>query len=611
MRKYLLILFLSLCAASNAQFAPTSAKTRFVNGTALGTRDSSAYAANDSLVVVINRQGRMMYRSTDGYWKVLGTSSDSTAILSQVVRTFGNQTVGGNKTFTDTLRANSPQNFFGTNNTDGYIFLRGFNNSTARFLAQTGVSHVYNGLLISSNPENSNTLPRWDLDLGGNDAATFGNSDGFNIRRRRTQSGSFSSLFRVDSSGVATANGFSVLGTNASNSLGFQNWRIYNNAIGQLAINNLTTDLVLLSNANLALGVDMSGVNMSMSGRALFGGYSSTQTVGVNANPTPTNAVGFGVQQGSNNFNFTRTGTSYSYRGVGASTSMIFSSTDMSLLSDGGRITFNTANGEVGTFTSGGNFGVNTTSPNRFPATRGISVNGSVSSVLETLVTDANAGFLYSDGTQTIVGDRRNLPLIFRTNNANRGRITAGGNWLINTATDNGLDILQAAGSGSFTGGFTAQRGNFTSLVLNKDSVPLNTTNIMAMTLDSATGRVQRAQVSGSYTPTITGVTNVASSNTNVCFWSRAGRMVTVTGYLEVDPTAGNTATEFRLSLPIATSFTGGNSGKVAGAMVGLDGAASGSILADIAGNRASFRYTTPASAANMGLSFTFSYLLE
>ena len=77
MRKYLLILFLSLCAASNAQFAPTSAKTRFVNGTALGTRDSSAYAANDSLVVVINRQGRMMYRSTDGYWKILSNAAAS------------------------------------------------------------------------------------------------------------------------------------------------------------------------------------------------------------------------------------------------------------------------------------------------------------------------------------------------------------------------------------------------------------------------------------------------------------------------------------------------------------------------------------------------------
>ena len=77
MRKYLLILFLSLCAASNAQFAPTSAKTRFVNGTALGTRDSSAYAANDSLVVVINRQGRMMYRSTDGYWKILSNAGAS------------------------------------------------------------------------------------------------------------------------------------------------------------------------------------------------------------------------------------------------------------------------------------------------------------------------------------------------------------------------------------------------------------------------------------------------------------------------------------------------------------------------------------------------------
>lgn len=159
--------------------------------------------------------------------------------------------------------------------------------------------------------------------------------------------------------------------------------------------------------------------------------------------------------------------------------------------------------------------------------------------------------------------------------------------------------------------GVTGARGRLTSLFLNKDSVPITTSNVMGLTIDTTTGRINREETSGSYTPTITGVTNVASSTTNVCFWSKAGRMVTVTGYLEIDPTAASTATEFRLSLPIATSFTGGNSGKVAGTMVGLDGAASGSILADIAGNRASFRYTTPASAANMGLSFTFSYLIE
>lgn len=160
-------------------------------------------------------------------------------------------------------------------------------------------------------------------------------------------------------------------------------------------------------------------------------------------------------------------------------------------------------------------------------------------------------------------------------------------------------------------GGVTAQRGNFTSLRLNKDSVAITNTNVWGARIDTTNGNLTRQLLSGSYTPTITAVTNVASSTSNVCFWSRTGNMVTVTGYLEVDPTAGSTATEFRLSLPITTNMTGGNSGKVAGTMAGLDGAAAGSILADIAGNRASFRYTTPVSAANMGLSFTFSYLIE
>ena len=233
--KRILIILLGLFSVAYGQFSPTSAKTAMKWGVSVGTRDSSAYAANDSLVVVINRQGRMMYRSTDGYWKVLGTSSDSTAILSQVVRTFGNQTVGGAKTFTDTIRANSPQNFFGTNGTDGYLFLRGFNNSTGRFLAQTGLSVVYNGLLISSNPENSNTLPRWDLDLGGNDAVTFGNLDGFNIRRKRTSVSPFTSLFRIDSSGNVTANSFVRVGGLSTQ---------YQMADGSVTSNNATLNYI-------------------------------------------------------------------------------------------------------------------------------------------------------------------------------------------------------------------------------------------------------------------------------------------------------------------------------------------------------------------------------
>lgn len=95
MKRLLLFLFcLGSLLASNAQFPATNLKQNFKWGAALGTRDSTAYGANDSLVVVINRQGRMMYRSTDGYWKVLADRRfvDS-ADLKRIQLESGNDTI--------------------------------------------------------------------------------------------------------------------------------------------------------------------------------------------------------------------------------------------------------------------------------------------------------------------------------------------------------------------------------------------------------------------------------------------------------------------------------------------------------------------------------------
>ena len=75
--KQIFIFLLAIIGVAQAQFSPTSAKTAFKNGVSIGTRDSSAYVSADSLVVVINRQGRMMYRSTDGYWKILANTAAS------------------------------------------------------------------------------------------------------------------------------------------------------------------------------------------------------------------------------------------------------------------------------------------------------------------------------------------------------------------------------------------------------------------------------------------------------------------------------------------------------------------------------------------------------
>ncbi len=107
--RYLLLL-LGLISTAYGQFQPTSAKTAFKNGISIGTRDSTAYTANDSLVVVINRQGRMMYRSTDGYWKILSnaTASDYVPYTGAVTNVnLGNFRLTARSLRTDSIYSNS------------------------------------------------------------------------------------------------------------------------------------------------------------------------------------------------------------------------------------------------------------------------------------------------------------------------------------------------------------------------------------------------------------------------------------------------------------------------------------------------------------------------
>lgn len=60
----------------------------------------------------------------------------------------------------------------------------------------------------------------------------------------------------------------------------------------------------------------------------------------------------------------------------------------------------------------------------------------------------------------------------------------------------------------------------------------------------------------GTYTPTLTGVSNVASTSASACQWLRVGNTVTVSGRVRVTPTlAGGVTTEVGVSLPVASNF--------------------------------------------------------
>ena len=113
---------------------------------------------------------------------------------------------------------------------------------------------------------------------------------------------------------------------------------------------------------------------------------------------------------------------------------------------------------------------------------------------------------------------------------------------------------------------------------------------------------------SGTYTPTLTGVTNVTSTTAYVCQYMRVGNVVTVSGKIEVTPTVNNAQTTIGVSLPIASNFAnsqecGGAAHSVANTVLG-HGAA---IYADATNDRAEMDYFETHGASDT-FSFSFTY---
>lgn len=114
--------------------------------------------------------------------------------------------------------------------------------------------------------------------------------------------------------------------------------------------------------------------------------------------------------------------------------------------------------------------------------------------------------------------------------------------------------------------------------------------------------------VTGTYTPTLTGVTNVASSTAYTCQYMQVGNMVTVSGQIFVNPTSNNAETTIGISLPIASNF--GNSYELGGTahkQANTDAGHGAGIYADATNNRAEMDYFETHGGGDT-LSFTFTY---
>ncbi len=110
---------------------------------------------------------------------------------------------------------------------------------------------------------------------------------------------------------------------------------------------------------------------------------------------------------------------------------------------------------------------------------------------------------------------------------------------------------------------------------------------------------------SGTYTPSLTNVANLDASTTHVCQYMRVGSTVTVSGYVEVNATAG-AATQLGISLPVASNLL--NIEDCAGTAACPDIAGmSAAIVADAANNRAEMQWIA-TDLNNRSMFFSFTY---
>lgn len=115
----------------------------------------------------------------------------------------------------------------------------------------------------------------------------------------------------------------------------------------------------------------------------------------------------------------------------------------------------------------------------------------------------------------------------------------------------------------------------------------------------------------GTYTPTLTNVTNISASTAYQCQYMRVGNVVTVSGKVDIDPGAVGLAT-LGISIPIASALAndfecGGTA--AAGTVLGLNGA----ISADPANDRVELDFTIPVAGVitNTSWFFTFTYYID
>jgi len=114
---------------------------------------------------------------------------------------------------------------------------------------------------------------------------------------------------------------------------------------------------------------------------------------------------------------------------------------------------------------------------------------------------------------------------------------------------------------------------------------------------------------SGTYLPTLTSGSNVASSSITTCQYIRVGNVVTVSGRVDIAGSVGaNTYTSIGMTCPITPNFTTCNEAGGTGSVFQDTTKLTGGFLADCAdGAKIAFSFYAPDTASH-NFSFSFTY---
>lgn len=231
---------------------------------------------------------------------------------------------------------------------------------------------------------------------------------------------------------------------------------------------------------------------------------------------------------------------------------------------------------------------------------------------------------LYSLGNSTykwkdlwLAGTANTVRLAVSSTSTFTGLVTANGNvttpQLTATTQVNTPLIDNGAGGEVKIGNTTADTINIAAGHVVKDSSGNLYGSAVHNNPSPPSGTVnQPFGLSGSATPTVTAGTNVATAAANGSqYYMRVGNVVFGFLRVDIDPTAGSTATTFDISVPVASNFTvashaGAIAIRVSGSLAPLVAAGFGATGTDTI----SFNYLNDADTANRTWFILFAYVV-